>query len=289
MSAFNPNAVRILNNLIRRVNQRVADGSSFDGGDVTKNINMKNESALVLFDTEDDTITLRAPADCSNYTLKLPTAPGVAGNPLVIDTVISDEITEVTTKFAADMKLSTLETQAVVATEEQVLNIVPSTDLRIFNNGNETRVLTLTNFSDPNNDYRFSMFEHSAQVRESLGASTTFNVGGFDFATNSHFFIKHSGCALSLPTDATAFDNDYNANVAAGAGVPAINNRYSIKIVTDALNSCQLNMNAPTGFTPFNLTFPFIVPALSIATLTFIKRTAAPTYLVFIEVTTLIT
>lgn len=287
--SFNPSAVRILNNLVTRLNQRQNESGAFDGGDVTKDINLKNQSALVLFDTEDDTITLRAPADCSNYVLRLPDAPGSAGNPLVIDTVISDEITEVNTKFAADMKLSSLETQALVATEEQVLSIVPSTDLRVFNNGNETRILTLIDFGDPNNDYRFSMFEHSAQVRESLGASTTFNVGGFDFATNTHFFIKHASCALNLPTNATTFDNDYNSNVSSSNGPPAINNRYSIKIVTDGANSCQLNMNAPTGFTPFNLTFPYTVPAASIATLTFIKRTAAPTYLVFVELTTLIT
>lgn len=192
----------------------------------------------------------------------------------------------ISTKFAADMKLSSLETQSLVATEEQVLSIVPSTDLRVFNNGNETRILALNNFSDPNNDYRFSMFEHSAQVRESLGDFTGFNVGAFDFATNTHFFIKHADCALNLPTNATTFDNDYNGNVSSSNDPPAINNRYSIKVVTDGANSCLLNMNAPTGFAPFNLTFPYTVPAASIATLTFIKRTAAPTYLVFVEVTT---
>lgn len=58
--SFNPSAVRILNNLVTRLNQRQNESGAFDVGDVTKDINMKNESALVLFDTEGDTITLRA-------------------------------------------------------------------------------------------------------------------------------------------------------------------------------------------------------------------------------------
>lgn len=80
----------VMNRLANKVQSSTSKGSF--SGSVTKNIEFKNESGIVLYDSDDeDNIKLMAPDECDNYTLQLPDEVGSEGDVLKINNINTDD------------------------------------------------------------------------------------------------------------------------------------------------------------------------------------------------------
>lgn len=289
----------VMNRLANRVQTSSAKGSF--SGSVTKNIEFKNESGIVLYDSDDeDNIKLSAPNECDNYTLQLPEEVGNEGDVLKIDDINTDDPDRPVVSLQFGMAFNqNLNTDNNVAFSEvnapQLLtdslsmgdhvSIVKDGDVRVSTKRGYNRFLTITDALNPTNTGRYSTVDVSA-LRVSTGTiGETITLDAGLICQNGYVYVKHSGCTIQLPALSLSIDTGYNALISSGAGAPAINNHYTVTICGDGANTFVLgNGNSPSGYTFINRSLPYTSASVfSVVKITFIRTSNAPNYDVIIQ------
>lgn len=265
------------------------------GSSVSKDLEFKNESGIVLYDSDDeDNVRITGPNECDNYTIVLPEEPGNMGEFLRVDDVNTDDPDrpQVLLEFrqVANQGLNTDDPATFdTVTTSTVFpnNISMGSYFEVFsagstllrNNRGDTRLLLVANPDDLNNTGRHALVDRSAALLQTSGAASTITLDSGLICQNGFVYVKHAGCTIQLPALSLSIDTGYNAVVSQGAGPPAVNAHFTVRICADGANSFTIgNGNSPSGYTFINRSLPYSSPTVfSVVTLHFIKRNNSPT------------
>lgn len=289
-----------INKLINRMMQ-VSTRGGFSGGDVTKDIRVKNEAGIIFYDSDDeDSIRVQASDECDNYTLLLPESVPNEGDVLRVQSRDSDDPdrpvirTEFGNLFNQALNTSSSVTFGSVTTSSAFpdqISMGPyffankDSNFLLNNSKGNTRLAMVTNPANPTSTVRYSVIDRSCTQLATSSAGQTITLDAGSICMNGFVYVRHSGCTIQLPSLSLSIDTGYNAGVVGGAGTPAINNFYTVHICGDGANTFTIgNGNSPSGYTFINRSLPYTSPTVfSVVRIHFIRTSNAPNYNVIIE------